>query len=324
MVCLIIPILAALFNAVLILFPKELIEAAKNGLLLWFNTVLPSLLPFIVCANILLLSGFTQRVGKYLTPITRLFGVSGEGGFAILGGMLSGYPMGAKLTASLYESNAIDETEAQRLLSFANNPGPLFVIGAVGVGMYKNAAIGYFLLCVIYIAAIVTGLLFRSYGQKQPAHGYARVPAETIKRPAYISPGVYIGKAVADAMQTVLFIGGFIIFFSVVAAFVKRVGLLNILPGEITRAVAIGFLEITNGTSAVNIVSGTMRIKLVATVAVLSFGGLCIHVQSIGFLEKTPVSFGVYLVSKLVNTAIAVIICYFALSLPTIMSLLMA
>ena len=60
-----------------------------------------------------------------------LFGVPGEGAFALIMGTISGYPMGAKIVADLKEKESVNKVEAERLLAFTNNSGPLFVIGAV-------------------------------------------------------------------------------------------------------------------------------------------------------------------------------------------------
>ena len=78
---LIIPLLIGLFNVFLIIFPREVLGAAREGLILWFNTVLPSLLPFVVGINLLKAMGFIRFVGELISPLTaKLFGVSGAGG----------------------------------------------------------------------------------------------------------------------------------------------------------------------------------------------------------------------------------------------------
>ena len=41
--------------ALIILFPGVILEGAQAGLLLWFNTVLPALLPFLILSNLLAL-----------------------------------------------------------------------------------------------------------------------------------------------------------------------------------------------------------------------------------------------------------------------------
>lgn len=83
---------------VMLLFPSEVFEGAKSGLLLWFLTVLPTLFPFLLISRLLLDSCACSLLNKLLAPaISRLFGISAQGSFAFIVGFLCGYPMGAKI-----------------------------------------------------------------------------------------------------------------------------------------------------------------------------------------------------------------------------------
>ena len=57
----------------------------------------------------------------------KIFGVSPAGAYAVLFGLLCGYPMGAKLTSDLYASRKISRREAQYLLTFTNHASPMFI-----------------------------------------------------------------------------------------------------------------------------------------------------------------------------------------------------
>ena len=75
-----------------------------------------------------------------------LFNIRGEGSFAFIMGILSGYPMGAKIAANFRQNNICSKVECERLLSFTNNSGPLFIIGSVGISLFGNSTIGFLLL----------------------------------------------------------------------------------------------------------------------------------------------------------------------------------
>ncbi|RHV90457.1 hypothetical protein DXA96_06865 [Lachnospiraceae bacterium OF09-33XD] len=80
----------------LFLFPKESLQASGQGVDLWFHTVLPTLLPFIILSNILVRSGFILPLLARLNPLwNRLLGISSGGAYAWILGLLCGYPMGA-------------------------------------------------------------------------------------------------------------------------------------------------------------------------------------------------------------------------------------
>jgi nucleoside recognition membrane protein YjiH len=116
-----------LFLVLILLFPASSYQGAKMGLLLWFNTVLPTLLPFIIISNLIIRLQIHKPLGKMLYPIFHLlFGVSKGGCYPILIGFLSGYPVGAKSTADLVNSGSIKEEEGQFLLSLCNNVAQCF------------------------------------------------------------------------------------------------------------------------------------------------------------------------------------------------------
>ncbi len=58
-----------------------------------------------------------------------IFNVPGEGAFPfIIMGIISGYPVGAKIVTKLRENNTCSKEESERLLAFTNNSGPLLLL----------------------------------------------------------------------------------------------------------------------------------------------------------------------------------------------------
>jgi sporulation integral membrane protein YlbJ len=308
------PIMVAAFNVFILLFPREMTEAAKQGALLWFNNVLPSLLPFIVGANLLIALGAVRYFGAMLGPVMRpLFGVSGGGGFALAVGIMSGNPVGAKVTCELRENGTLSRGEAQRLLAFATNCGPLFILGFVAAAMLDNQTVGYFIITAHLLGAVATGLIFKYIGGAPPANTRTSVTRRRDNRPI----GQLLGAAVMKSMETLLLIGGFIIIFSVLTAALDIMGafaalasvLSPILPISETLIEGIlkGALELANGASAIS-ASGQTQLTYIALIGVISWGGLSIHAQAAASISKTDLSVGVYLLSKLLHTALSVIL----------------
>ena len=105
----------------LLCFPAEMLAASAKGVQLWLTKVFPSLFPFLVACGILLRIGAAQRMGAALRPLMQpLFHLPGIAAFPFFFGLLSGYPMGAKLTAQLYEQRQLSLADAQQLLAFAH------------------------------------------------------------------------------------------------------------------------------------------------------------------------------------------------------------
>ncbi|MDR1066582.1 MAG: hypothetical protein LBL35_03995 [Clostridiales bacterium] len=327
---LIIPITVALFNILIIMFPSEALSAAKDGISLWFNGVLPSLLPFLIGANVLAGLGFISFAGTLLEPVTRrCFGVPGCGAFALVTGMTSGYPVGAKTVALLRETNELTKTEAQRLAAFCNNSGPLFMIGVIGAGMYGSARVGWFIAICHFAAAFLTGFSLKFYKREKTLAGAER--GERLNR-AFLNMaetrrkdgrpfGAVLGGGVKNAVETVTVIGGFIILFSVIVKMLEITDVFyivkNVLPSSASDAAAgavvVGVIEVTNGVKALSIgIDGFTRTSAVLSVALVSFGGASIHAQSIGFFKNTDINPFLYVASKALHAAIGAALAWAA------------
>ena len=61
---LIIPACICIFILFLILFSSENLSAAKNGLLLWASSVVPSLLPFFIATELLRYTNVVSFLGS--------------------------------------------------------------------------------------------------------------------------------------------------------------------------------------------------------------------------------------------------------------------
>ncbi len=127
-----ISIIFVLFTIFLVIFSKSNLTAAKNGLKLWANNVVPSLLPFFIVTNLLSHTNVIKYVSKACNKFMRpIFNVPGECAYAFILGLISGYPVGAKIVTDLKDNNLCTTEEAERMLCFTNNSGPLFIIGTV-------------------------------------------------------------------------------------------------------------------------------------------------------------------------------------------------
>ena len=112
----------------ILVYPTEGLKAAREGLNLWLNVMIPTLLPFLICTGILVQTGLISRLlAPFKTLWKIVFGISPAGAYAVLVGMLCGYPMGAKTASDLYENGQITQNEAEYLLTFVNQPSPVFV-----------------------------------------------------------------------------------------------------------------------------------------------------------------------------------------------------
>ena len=285
------------FNGLMLIFTKEILKSVKYGLLLWYNNVLPALFPFMVFTSMLIYTGFPKRLGKVIAPFCkRLFKVSGEGGFAVVTGFISGCPLGAKTVCDLYMEGLISKGEAQRLVMFCNNTGPLFVVGTVGVGMLGDRGVGIKLLIVQYISALIMGTVTGFFSE------VTALGAETSREKLPDLASAF-SVSVSSAVNSITLVGGFIVFFAVIAACLESCGLLGAAEKTVkgSSAFVYGILEITGGISRI-------KNNLPLTALLIAWGGLSIHAQSAAFISGAGLSVKKYIMGKGIQGLIAFLV----------------
>ncbi len=303
----------ALCAAALLLFPVQSVAAAKSGLQLCGNVIIPSLFPFFVLSSFCMEIGLVQYLGRVLEPLMRpLFRVSGACASAFVLGIIGGYPVGAKTAIALYEKRMISRDEAERLLAFCNNCGPAFIFGVVGAGVFSSSAVGLLLYLIHILSSVLVGLLFRFRGSRTVSTGRA-APAEGA--PTF---SVAFTASVRSAMQSTLSICAFVLFFTVIIRLLVLSGLLRgaaallgtlLAPFGGTDAAAekllIGAIEMSSGVASLSGSAGSMSTQLSLAAFILGWAGLCVHCQVLSFLGSSDLSVRTYLAGKLAHGAIS-------------------
>ncbi len=283
----IITIIAAIFNLFILIFPENIMLSAERGLILWYKYALPALFPFMVGINFLKNTPFPLFLSRILSPITdRLFKIKGYGTFAMVSGLLSGYPVGAKTLCDLYNEGRITKGEAIYLISFCNNSGPLFMLGTVGAGLLGRRDLGIFLLVVHYLSALSIALIM-----PRP-----HVHIEKNISQSYIPLGKNLEQSLMSAISAIVAVGGYIVLFSIISSMLDSItSTLHIRLSEPYSALLYGLLEITNGCSRIKHIT-PLTLGIIS--GIIAFGGLSVQCQSMGYISKTDIPAGRYMLSK--------------------------
>jgi sporulation integral membrane protein YlbJ len=323
-------LLGIVIVVMLIRYPEQSFQAAIDGLKVWWDIVLPALLPFFIIADILMGLGVVSFLGTLLEPLMRpMFNVAGEGAFAFAMGLASGYPLGARISAELYKKGYCSRTETERLLCFSNTADPIFMIGAVAVGMFNNASVGLAIVFSHYVSAILVGILL-SFLEKRPQvkKEYNR---QSIFKKAWTkmhlareedgrSFGDILGDSVSVAIESLFKVGGFIIFFAVLIRLMELMGLAGFLerciglimtpffgPG-LAKPLIGGFLEITIGCQLAAVSYASLANKLAVTNAIIAWSGLSVHGQVASMIQGTDLRLGLFIKSRIAHSLLAFLI----------------
>ncbi len=117
--------IALLLVALMIIYSEHGFHASQQGLKLFLDVVLPSLLPFFILSEVLLAFGVVHFLGEFFEPLMRpLFNVPGTGSFVLSMGLAAGYPMDAVITAKFRRQGMCTRVEGERMLAFSNTADP--------------------------------------------------------------------------------------------------------------------------------------------------------------------------------------------------------
>ena len=288
----------------MLLFPKKVLADSLAGLDLWFHTVLPSLLPFMILSNVLIGANVVSQLMRPFSGFFRhVLGLSSEGGYAWLLGLFCGFPMGARLTGDMYRQHRISREEAGYLLTFANQSSPMFLSTYVVLHGLGDSTLTLPVFVIFYASAFLTSLVFRIRSRRfglPPSKPKKEVPEQT-------SYGNLLDTSIMNGFEIITRLGGYIILFSILAGIVLQ------LPAPLRTAAPFlsGLTEITTGIHTISGTTLPLQVKFTAIVCCTAFGGFSTVAQTSCMLNGTGLSIFTYLKGKLVNAAVAGLLCLF-------------
>lgn len=300
----------------LVIFPSQMVEAARDGVELCFNVIIPSLFPFFVLSSLTVALGAAEKLGRLLAPVMRpLFNVGGACASALVLGFIGGYPVGAKTVINLYENGECSKAEAERMLSFCNNSGPAFIFGVVGAGIFSSGTIGLILYLAHMAASICVGLIFRNWG----SGGITR-HSPNVQREQTPFPTAFVNSVSSSFMST-LGICCFVIFFTVFIKLLFLSGLLSAMAEVIgsmlgfigmdvewARRLLTGIIELTSGVWSLRGVSGELTASIAMAAFMLGWAGLSVHCQVLSFIGSSGLSVRTYIIGKFLHGILSAII----------------
>lgn len=281
----------------MVIFPDIYIKETLSGITAWAFNVLPSVLPFIFFTKILSSLGGIERASAiFARPMNKLFKAPALSSYVFLMSIISGYPVGAKMTADLYSSGKISRSDAFKMTSFCSTSGPMFIIGAVGVGMLHSAMAGYIIFLSHVIGSFLNGFLYR------------KIKVEELQ----ISPlqqkneKTNLSQIVIDSALSIISVGVIIAIFFVVIRSLSPI--FSLFPAPVA-SVLEGIVEITKG--CIDIAKNIpFSLAIVASTFVISFGGISTMLQSLTMLDQIKMPAPLFLLQKFTHALLATLISF--------------
>ncbi len=295
----------SLFCLALILRNSEIaMEYIHRGLLLCARTVIPSLFPFMVLSELLVMGELGKTLLSVVSrPIRKCMALSKAGGNAVLLGMLCGFPVGARCALLSYERGFMSKEECERTLSCCNNPSSAFFISAVGISLWGNRSFGIVLYLTTLLTALFTGILFARQARKRTIEKTEINPSPPSLQMK--NAGLFT-NAIRSATEGILTVCAYVVFFSALT------GVLDTMLGELHIPDALGawisaLFEISGGMSrAAAIPNRTIAALLCAFGA--GWSGLSMHCQLLALCDKKGLRLRSYFCGKLLQSVLCTLL----------------
>ena len=238
--------LITFFILILILFNKSLVSTTiTSSFYIWFNTLVPSMLPMFILSDILINYNFIEYIPKRITNfIRKLFNISNNSVLILFISCISGFPGNARALKEAYDLNLISKEEVEHLLLFNHFPNPLFVLQTVGVFYLKDDILGIIILVSIYISNTITGIIYR--GKNHPTK--VNYITNINKSQSFMN---VFSNSIKKSINTLLMISGIVTSFLIISTLICHI----------------------------------LNFDGIIATFIISFGGISIHLQIISILE---------------------------------------
>ncbi|MBR5535169.1 MAG: hypothetical protein IKU60_00840 [Clostridia bacterium] len=273
----------------LLLFPSEAQEGAREGLMFALENVIAAILPFAFLSGAMIFSGTAEKLGNIFAPLFKKLKMNPYGATAFVAGLLGGYPTGCNMACQMYSEGLFDKEECEKIVSYTNNGGLIFALNICGE-MFGSKRAGALIFISSAISAFVAGLIFaKGNGEERLIH--------TKKLPFMAA----MGKSIAASGSVLVnILSSFIVFYAVANALsLYRIPFLQ------------GVFEMTKG---LGFAGEVCSIPLGAFF--FSLGGAGIFAQSAAICSGYDVGLKRYALCKIFQATLSFVITYMVVNRP--------
>ena len=280
-------LLPLIFLFLFLSFPKITMEGTRNGLLLWYQNLLPAMLPFIIICGVILVNNCENLFCIPFYPIYRKKKFHKSLPFLFFIGFFCGYPLGAKILKDLYDNGSFSKSFANFLLPFVSNISPMFLLGYFYVSLLQERGSVSCVLFIFYFPIFILLLLsypvYRLFRKNTKNSSQKQTPKKNNSS---------LDAVILDSFEIMIKICGYIVLFSIMIL------LTNHLFQSRKVTLSCCFLEVTTGLKNIMSLSFLeIEKKFALAFALLNFGGIC-SIFQVKSVTSTDFSLAWYITAK--------------------------
>ena len=271
-------------------------KGVTSGLYLCADVVIPSLFPVLCITSCFSYSGVINVFAKKLEKVSKkLFNTSGYFLPVFLLSLVSGYPVGASISQSLYKDGRISLYDRNNIACVSCSAGPGFVLLATGVAILHSFECGVVLLVCHLLASITVAVIISRFFK----YTYF---FESKNDKVCIGDALVMG--VGASTSSIISICAYTVIFSAI---------INLLSAFLRETVIylplVSMLEVTN--AVYSLASENVYLPFIS--AVLGFGGFSVIFQISSMLgnDRPPISRIIFI--RLIHSFISFIYCSIAM-----------
>lgn len=289
-----------LFTFIYLLFRYNFIlqKSVNDAVILWLSKVFPSLFIMFILNDLIINSHILDSIFNLISPLfNKIYNVSGTSLECFILCIFSGTPTSAYIIKEMLNNNSINESDANKLISFTFFSNPLFLYNILSMSFNKFITLK--IIIIHYLTNLIIGLF------------YCKNKSNNINYKINMQENTNIIKlipnAISKSFNTLLMILGTITFYMIVSNYILKIIPLNIFGEVIIR----GILEITQSLNILPSLNIISNIKEITALSIISFGGLSIHTQILNIINDTPIKYKNFLIGRILHVLLSTLLYYF-------------
>ena len=286
-----------IFMFLLLTSPVAALEGASYGLTLWYRTLFPTLMPFMVLSSFIVYTGCAKPIGTVFLPLTKLLKLPQSAGYCILTGFLCGYPMGAYVCGQLDETDELDEQTSAFLAPVCNNVSPMFMISYICISCIGDIKYSLPVMAVLIGSAFGCMIFFRlpsSIHNKENMDD-SRCTGKMTDKNINVSTSQALTRSVENALSASLKLCIYVMLFSIAGSII---GQISFIP-DTTKAALMSLMEITAGLDKISGLDIALKYKILMMLSFTAFGGMSSVLQTMSLWSGKNFHLKSYILYKL-------------------------
>ncbi|MDO4963154.1 MAG: hypothetical protein Q4E75_03555 [bacterium] len=277
-------------------------ESIKFAFKICIDNLFPAIIPFMLMSDILISYNYIEDISTILNKIMiKLFKVSPSASFIFIMSIFSGSPSNAKYINDLLNSNMITIKDGQNCLNFCHFTNPIFILGTIGYTYLQDKRLGLIILISHFTGSIIIGLFNKNNNI------YYNYYIKTNDKKSFIN---ILKQSISKTVDTLFLILG------VITSFIILTNIIDLIFKIPTNFKFIyGILEISQGLKYLSLANLNIKIKAIIAQGLISFGGICVHMQVFSIINNKKIRYKPYLKARIIHMIISSIITYLIINL---------